>query len=260
MGIDFAGGTEIQIKFFIPVDVGDVREAFSEMELGNVSVQNFGKSEENEYLVRVGLLTEDMEVISSTVRENLNEQFGPEVLEVRRIESVGSKVGKDLRKKGVRSIFYALIGLLIYIAWRFEFKFALGAILALIHDVLITVGFFSLLDKEFNLPIIAAILTIVGYSLNDTIVIYDRIRENIRRVKKKTYEDVINISINQTLSRTLITSITTLIVVLSLFIYGGGIIHNFALALLIGVAVGTYSSIFVASPVIVLWKAGFKKE
>jgi preprotein translocase subunit SecF len=167
---------------------------------------------------------------------------------------VGPKVGKDLRRKGILAIVYALIGILIYITWRFEFIFAVGAIIALAHDVMITVGAFSIANKEFTLPIVAAILTIIGYSLNDTIVVFDRIRENRRKMRSEPFGRVINASINETLGRTLLTSLTTLIVVVILFIFGGGVIHDFAFALMVGVLVGTYSSIFVASPIILTWQ------
>jgi preprotein translocase subunit SecF len=166
---------------------------------------------------------------------------------------VGPQVGKDLRQKGLLSILYAMIGILIYISWRFELRFAIGAIIALLHDVMITLGAFSLSGREIDLPIIAAFLAIIGYSLNDTIIVYDRIRENYGKHQKKGFTAVVNSSINETLSRTILTSGTTMLVVLALFVFGGGVIHNFAFALLIGILVGTYSSIFVASPVLIFW-------
>lgn len=261
LGIDFAGGLEIQIKFFSHMEPESLRGKIGDMKLGDVSVQGFGEREENEYLIRVEKAGDETDELAGEIEGELIKVFGEETLEVRRVEMVGPKVGKDLRKRGVNAIFYALIGLLIYIAWRFELKFAPGAILALIHDIIITVGAFVIMNKEFNLATIAALLTIVGYSLNDTIVVYDRIRENIRRLgKKNSYETIINVSINQTISRTIITSLTTLIVVVSLFILGGGIIHDFAFALLVGVLVGTYSSIFIASPVLLFWKERFEKK
>jgi len=165
------------------------------------------------------------------------------------------KVGKDLREKGMLAMLYAVIGILIYVTWRFELRYAVGAVIALLHDVLITVGIFSLLGKEFTLPIIAALLTIIGYSLNDTIVVFDRIRENIKGIRKQPLKDIVNSSINQVMSRTVLTSFTTLLVVLALFIFGGAVIHDFAFALLIGVLIGTYSSIFIASPTILVWES-----
>ncbi len=194
-----------------------------------------------------------MKDLSAEVSSALEADFGEENVDIRRVEMVGPQVGKDLRKKGLLAIVYAMIGILIYITWRFEFRFAVGAIIALLHDVLITLGVFSVAGREIDLPIIAAFLAIIGYSLNDTIIVYDRIRENMGRHGKKGLEVVVNRSINETLSRTIMTSGTTLLVVLALFFLGGGVIHNFAFALLIGVLVGTYSSIFVASPVLVFW-------
>ena len=188
------------------------------------------------------------------IKEGLRKAFGEGSFEIRRVEMVGPKVGKDLRQKGIKAIIFALIGILIYVSWRFEFRFAVGAVVALAHDVMITLGVFSLLDKEISLPVLAAFLTIVGYSLNDTIVVYDRIRENMRKRGNEPFSRVINRSINETLSRTILTSLTTLIVVVVLFVLGGGVIHNFALALLVGIIVGTYSSIYVASPVVLYWQ------
>jgi preprotein translocase subunit SecF len=176
--------------------------------------------------------------------------YGKDSFEIRRVEVVGPKVGSDLTKKAILAIVFSWIGMLIYIAVRFEFRYAVGGILALVHDVLITVGVFSLLNKEFDLQIVAALLTIIGYSINDTIVIYDRIRENVRKNVRQSLRDTINLSVNQTLSRTILTSFTVLIVVLVLFFFGGAVIHDFSFALLIGVVVGSYSTIFIASPIV----------
>jgi preprotein translocase SecF subunit len=187
------------------------------------------------------------------ITNELKTRFPDRAIEIRRTESVGPKIGEELKNRTWAAIVISLFGILVYISWRFEFKFAIGAIIALIHDVLITVGIFSLLDKEISLVIVAALLTIVGYSLNDTIVVFDRIRENFGLRRRESYENMIDISINESLSRTIITSLTTLIVVLFLFFYGGEVIHDFAFALLVGIIVGTYSSIFVASPVLIEW-------
>ncbi|MBW2690493.1 MAG: protein translocase subunit SecF, partial [Deltaproteobacteria bacterium] len=187
------------------------------------------------------------------ISSSLTTVYGEGNVDIRRMEMVGPQVGKDLRQKGLLSIFYAMIGILIYISWRFELRFAIGAIIALVHDVLITLGAFSLTGREIDLPIIAAFLAIIGYSLNDTIIVYDRIRENYGKHQKKGFSVVVNRSINETLSRTILTSGTTLLVVLALFIFGGGVIHNFAFAMLVGILIGTYSSIFVASPVLIFW-------
>ncbi len=253
-GIDFAGGTLVQVKFSEPTQVETIKENLASIGLDRSLVQRFGEKGENEYLIRVEKSASDLEGLSGQIEGTLQEAYGKSGVEIRRTEMVGPKVGKDLRKKGILAIVYALIGILIYITWRFEFIFAVGAIIALAHDVMITVGAFSIANKEFTLPIVAAILTIIGYSLNDTIVVYDRIRENRRKMRREPFAKVINSSINETLSRTLLTSLTTLIVVVILFIFGGGVIHDFAFALLVGVLVGTYSSIFVASPIILTWQ------
>jgi len=254
-GIDFAGGILIQFKFHNDVKTAMLRESLMDLELGQVVVQQFGDPSENEFLVRVEKTKEtNLQTLQQKVEEALKDQFGADSMEVRRTELVGPKVGAELRQKGLLAVVYAIFGILIYITWRFEFRFALGAILALLHDTLIVVGVFSLTDREINLPIVAAILTIIGYSINDTIVVFDRVRENMRRIRRQNIEKVINASINETLSRTLLTSITTLLVVGALFLLGGPVIHNFAFALIIGIFVGTYSSIYIASPVVIYWE------
>ncbi len=197
------------------------------------------------------------------LRDAMEARFPDREIELRRTETVGPKIGAELKNRTWAAIVISLFGILVYISWRFEFKFAIGAILALVHDVIITLGIFSLFGKEISLVIVAAFLTIVGYSLNDTIVVYDRIRENFGLRRRESYEKMVNISINESLSRTVITSLTTLIVVLFLFFYGGEVIHDFAFALLVGISVGTYSSIFVASPILIEWQnrlVGLKKK
>ena len=253
-GIDFAGGILLQFKFHEQVTTSDLRGALRKLELGQVVVQDFGRQEDREFLVRLEKKETDLQALQQTVEEALKNQFGAQSLELRRTELVGPKVGEELRKKGLYAVLYAIVGILIYITWRFEFRFAVGATLALLHDALITIGVFSVLNKEIDLPIVAAVLTIIGYSINDTIVVFDRIRENMRRIRRQNIERVINESINETLSRTLLTSMTTLIVVVALFLLGGPVIHNFAFALIVGIVVGTYSSIYIASPVIVYWE------
>ncbi|MFQ5842150.1 MAG: protein translocase subunit SecF [Thermodesulfobacteriota bacterium] len=253
-GIDFAGGTLVQVKFSKPTQVKTIKGNLASIGLDRSVVQRFGEKKDNEYLIRVERSASDLETLSLQIEGTLQEAYGKGGVEIRRTEMVGPKVGKDLKRKGILAIIYALIGILIYITWRFEFIFALGAIIALVHDVAITVGAFSIANKEFSLPIVAAILTIIGYSLNDTIVVYDRIRENRRKMRREDLARVMNSSINETMSRTLLTSLTTLIVVVILFIFGGGVIHNFAFALIVGVLVGTYSSVFVASPIILTWQ------
>ena len=254
-GIDFAGGTLVQVKFRGPTRVESIKNQLAPIGLDRSLIQRFGEKMENEYLIRVERSVSDLGTLSLEIEEALQRAYGKDGIEIRRTEMVGAKVGKALRSKGIQAIIYALIGILIYITWRFEsFIFALGAIVALAHYVMITVGAFSIANKEFTLPIVAAILTIIGYSLNDTIVVYDRIRENRRKMRREPFGRVVNSSINETLGRTLLTSLTTLIVVVILFIFGGGVIHDFAFALIVGVLVGTYSSIFVASPIILTWQ------
>ena len=254
-GIDFAGGTLVQVKFSEPTQVETIKENLASIGLDRSLVQRFGERGENEYLIRVEKSVSDLEGLSGQIEGALQEAYGKYGVEIRRTEMVGPKVGKDLRKKGILAIVYALVGILIYISWRFKsFIYAVGAIVALAHDVMITVGVFSIANKEFTLPIVAAILTIIGYSLNDTIVVYDRIRENRRKMRREPFAKVMNSSINETLGRTLLTSLTTLIVVVILLIFGGGVIHDFAFALMIGILAGTYSSIFVASPIILTWQ------
>jgi preprotein translocase subunit SecF len=250
-GIDFDGGTLVQLKFKTPPAIEDLRDGLKSIGLGDSTIQEFGSK--NHILIRVEKSEEKLEEIGTKVKNGLIGKFQADDILVERVEMVGPKVGKDLREKAILSIIYAIIGIVIYISWRFELQYAIAAIIALIHDVLVTMGAFSLADKEFTLVIVAAFLTIIGYSLNDTIVVFDRIRENMRRKGKATLTDVINMSINQTLSRTILTSGTTLLVVVALFFRGGEIIHDFSFALIVGVAVGTYSSIFIASVFLVYW-------
>ncbi len=252
-GIDFAGGTLVQLKFESPPAIESIRSGLKEIGLADSTIQEFGSADT--ILIRVERSEGKLEEMGALIKESLEQTKGFAGITVERVEMVGPKVGKDLRQKALLSIVYAIIGIVIYISWRFEFQYAIAAIIALIHDVLITMGAFSVLDKEFTLVLVAAFLTIIGYSLNDTIVIFDRIRENTRRRSKEPLSDIINTSINQTLSRTLLTSGTTLLVVAALFFLGGEIIHDFSFALLIGVVVGTYSSIFIASVFLVYWES-----
>ena len=254
LGIDFAGGTQVQIKFSQEATAEGIRDSLQTIGLGNSVIQRFGYHTNNEFLIKTEKSSSALEGLSNKIAEALGTSYGKENFEIRMVEVVGPKVGKDLRQKGLLAMLYAEIGILIYVTWRFELRYAIGAIVALIHDVVITVGVFSLLGKEFTLPIIAALLTIIGYSLNDTIVVYDRIRENIKAVRKQPLKELVNSSINQVLSRTVLTSATTLLVVLALFFLGGAVIHDFAFALLVGIIVGTYSSIFVASPTVLVWE------
>jgi preprotein translocase subunit SecF len=255
-GIDFAGGSFVQVKFNQTITADEVREALDDLGLNTITIQRIGSQEDNEVLIRLSEMVEKEvdKTPSVIVIKKLREVFGVGNFEIRRTESVGPTIGEELKRSAMGAITGAIIMILLYITFRFEFKFAVGAIAALIHDVLFTVGIFSITDREFSLPVIAALLTIVGYSLNDTIVVYDRIRENLRLMHREKFVDIINASINQTLSRTLLTSVTTLVVVLCLYYLGGEVINDFAFALLIGIVVGTYSSIFVASPVLIWWR------
>jgi len=250
-GIDFAGGTLIQLQFKNPPDIEVIRDGLKTIGLEESTIQEFGSK--RDILIRVQRSEEKLEAVGSMVRKSLMGKFNVDEISVERVEMVGPKVGRDLREKALLSILYAIIGIVIYISWRFELQYAIAAIIALIHDVLVTMGAFSIFDKEFTLVIVAAFLTIIGYSLNDTIVVFDRIRENLRRKGKSSIADMINTSINQTLSRTLLTSGTTLLVVIALFFFGGEIIHDFSFALLVGIFIGTYSSIFIASVFLVYW-------
>lgn len=251
-GVDFTGGTLVQLKFSAPVEIKDVRAGLKEMGLGDSDIQRFGV--ENEIIVRMGASTGELQDFGEKIAAQLREKLPGQTIEVRRTELVGPKAGKDLRQKGILAIVVGWAAMLIYITWRFEFKFAVGAIVALVHDVTITIGVFSLLDKEITLTIIAALLSIIGYSVNDTIVVFDRVRENIKARRKGTLAEVLNLSINETLSRTLLTSFTVLIAVVVLTIFGGGVIRDFAFALVIGVIVGTYSSIYIAGALVSVWQ------
>ena len=247
-GVDFKGGTLIEIRTEnAKIDISEIRQSLLKMELGDVTVKKFGKK--NDYLVKIEMTnTNDMNFIKS-INNQLSSDLGS-VVNFRRVENVGPKVSKELLKAGLLAITLSLAAMLIYIWIRFEWQFSLGAIIALIHDVIITVGIFSFLSYEVNLSIVAAVLTIVGYSMNDTVVIFDRIRENLKKYSKISISGISNTSTNETLSRTLITSATTLLALFSIYIFGGAILKGFSFAMIIGVIVGTYSSIFVATPVL----------
>ena len=246
LSIDFTGGTVAQIKFEKPVELGQLRNTLSDYGFKGAEIVEFGSPDEI-------LIKTQFTGSSSEISEKLTLALGKTFI-LRRVESVGPKIGKELQSDALKAIGLALLLILIYITFRFDRYYALGSVMALIHDVLITLGVFSLLDYEINLSIIAAFLTIVGYSLNDTIVVFDRIRENIPKFMKKTLNDVVNISLNETLNRTVITSLTTMMVVVILFIWGGKVINLFAFALIVGIFIGTYSSLFVASPVMVYFE------
>ncbi len=245
VGIDFTGGSVIEVGYRQSVELQPIRNALEISGFSDAIVQHFGSAKE--VLIRlVPKVDQDKAELSSQIIAVLNEASESRI-DVRRVDFVGPQVGEELTEDGGLAVLYALIAILIYVSLRFEFRFSLGAVAALIHDVVITLGIFSVLQLDFDLSVLAAILAVIGYSLNDTIVVFDRVRENFRKIRKKTALEVTNISITQTLSRTLMTSFPTLLVLLSLFFLGGEAIHSFALALIIGVVVGTYSSVYVAT-------------
>jgi len=258
LGLDFTGGTSIQVRFVDKVEIGQVRAALRLVGLEDSMIQAVG-TEGNEYEIRVSLKKGKSSEVVSKVKKALKEKFGDK-FEIRKIDYIGAVVGEELRKASVYSIVAVLIAILLYVGYRFEPIFAIGAVIPLFHDAIITLGIFSLLGQEVNLAVIAAILTVLGYSLNDTIIIFDRIRENIRLRGKKNLLQLVNQSINENLSRTIITSGTTLFSVLALYLFGGESLKGFALALLIGIVFGTYSSIYVASPLIVDLERFFRKK
>ena len=248
LGVDFKGGTLIELRTENTIiNIGEIRQSFLKMDLGDVTVKKFGK--ENDYLVKIEITKSNDENFIKTINDKLSADLGSDV-NFRRVENVGPKVSNELLRAGLLAISLSLAAMLFYIWIRFEWQFSLAAIIALIHDVVITVGIFSFLSYEINLSIVAAVLTIVGYSMNDTVVIFDRIRENLKKYSKISIADISDMSTNQTLSRTLITSVTTLLALLSIYIFGGAILKGFSFAMIIGVIIGTYSSIFVATPIL----------
>lgn len=254
MGIDFAGGTSVQIKFHQATTIDKIRSSLKAINLENSIIQQVGVQGENEYLLRTELSTSDLKGIQDQIADSIAAVYGKNSFDMRKIEMVGPKAGKDLRQKGLLAICLAFLGMLLYITWRYEFRYALGGILALVHDVIVSVAIFTLFQREFTLTVIAALLTIIGFSINDTVVVFDRIRENVRKSPKQNLGEVINASINQTLSRTILTSLTVFIVVVALYFFGGTVINDFAFVMIIGVIFGTYSSIFIASPLVLVWE------
>ena len=250
LGIDFAGGSLLQIRFDKSVSTTEVRNVLSEFNLSQSTIQNLS---ENEFVIRTEKIdSEQRNEILTAFKENLTD------LEVLRVETVGPVIGEGLKKSAFYALLFAFIGIILYITVRFEFKFSVVSILALLHDCLIVLGVFSLLQKEITISIIAAVMTIVGYSINNTIVILDRLRENMKFKTREPFENLINMSINQSLSRTINTALTTIIPILTLYFFGGNILSDFALALFIGMVAGTYSSIFIASPLLLEWNKIFK--
>ena len=253
-GIDFKGGTLIELRAS-NTGASEIRTVLNNMDLGDVNVKNFGK--DGDYLIKVEQKENDGNKIIPQIKENLSENLKTEI-NFRRVENVGPKVSSELLQSGIIAISLSLAAMLFYIWIRFEWQFSIGSIIALFHDVVITLGIFSVLSLEINLSIIAAVLTIVGYSMNDTVVIYDRIRENLNKFNRLNIKEIADLSINDTLARTIITSVTTLLALLSIFILGGEILKGFSFAMILGVVIGTYSSIFVASPMLKFFKVTYK--
>ncbi len=254
-GIDFKGGTLIELRTETSVDAASIRNSLNSMSLGDVNVKNFGK--DGDFLIKVEQKNNNNSNLIPSIKKNLANNLNADI-DFRRVENVGPKVSSELLESSVIAISLALAAMLFYIWVRFEWQFSVGSIIALFHDVIITLGIFSALSLEINLSIIAAVLTIVGYSMNDTVVIYDRIRENLLKYTKISISDVSNLSINETFSRTIITSVTTLLALFSIYLLGGEILKGFSFAMILGVIIGTYSSIFVASPILKFFKVSYK--
>jgi len=245
-GTDFTGGTSIEVKFNATTSPGQIRAAITDAGFGDAEIKHVGELGANTYFIRIGQKGEGVQT-SDLVQKELGKTYGEKGFEILTVTQIGPKIGGELRRAALYSVVVALIALLIYISWRFEFKFAIGAVISLFHDVIITLGIFTLFGMEFSLTVLAAFLTIVGYSINDTIVVYDRIRENLKIIRRENLTNIMNISVNQTLSRTLLTGVSTLVVLIVLFFFGGEVIHGFSFALFVGTVFGTYSSVYVAS-------------
>ena len=259
LGVDFAGWTLVQLKFQQRVTIPEIRSALGQLATGDTVIQDFGQEGSNEFLVRMEKTSVEIGALSEQIRTSLSQRFGERGFEIRRIESVGPKVGEELRQKGTWAVVAATVMMGVYIWIRFDLRFGLGAVVALIHDVLVTIGALLLGRYEFDLTIVAALLTVVGFSVNDTVIVCDRVRENMRKIRRENLESVINTSINETLSRTIITTGTAILVLLALFVLGGGVIRPFAFALLVGFFSGVYSTIFIASPVVLFWEKRWRK-
>jgi preprotein translocase subunit SecF len=250
-GIDFAGGTLVQIKFHKATSADDIRKVLTQIGIDDSVIQPFGA---DEVIIRTAKSSTEIKGLSGKIENSLNAAYGKDAFQVQRVEVVGPKVGKDLTQKAILAVIFSWVGMLIYMAFRFEFRHAVGGIVGVVHDVIVTIGIFSIFNIEFTLTIVAALLTIIGYSIHDTIVVFDRVRENVRKNTKKDLPTIMNESINQTLSRTILTSFTVVLVAAVLFFFGGAVIHDFAFALLVGVIFGTYSSVFIAAPVVLAWE------
>lgn len=261
-GIDFAGGSVIQVQFKNPTTADDIRKALKPMGMQDERIQSVGAVSDNDFLIRTSQTEDTNKGFGGKFSSELEKSFGKGNFEIRRIEMVGGAVSKDIKTKGFLSLIWAAIGILIYVWWRFEFKFSVGAIVATLHDVIIVLGMFSILRREMDLTVVAALLTLIGYSLNDTVVVFDRIRENIKKQQSPNYDlaHVMSMSISQTLSRTILTALTVFLVVIALFFLGGEVMHGFAMVMLIGVIIGCYSSIFVASPIVLFMSKSGKSS
>jgi preprotein translocase subunit SecF len=251
-GVDFAGGIAIQIKFSKPTAISEVRSALEATGMKDAVVQEFGGA--NEFLIRVEKSSQDLEALSKSMQSSLQERFKDKSVEIRRTEVVGPKVGRELKEKALWAVGLSFLAILIYVAFRFhQFSYGMGGIVALFHDIVVTYGAISIFGLEYSLSLLAVILTIIGFSINDTIVIFDRVRENIKKMRKEEIETIFNTSINETLGRTILTTGTVMMVVLILFFFGGPVIHDFATAMIVGLVTGTYSTIYIASPVVLFW-------
>jgi preprotein translocase subunit SecF len=253
-GVDFSGGTVVHVRFTTPPAVGDVRTALASIEFGDVTIQEFGAA--GEFLIRLPLASVENTQASKQIADALGQTFGQGQMEVLRVEAVGPRVGSDLRRKAILAVAASTLMMGVYLWIRFQLRFGVGAAVALMHDVVITLGALALFNYEVDLTIVAALLTVVGFSVNDTVIVSDRIRENMRKNRRSGLADIINNSINETLSRTVLTTGTAVLVIIALFALGGSVIHGFAFTLLVGFLVGTYSSIFIASPIVLAMERG----
>jgi preprotein translocase subunit SecF len=253
-GIDFVGGINIDAKTNNKLDLAQIRKVLNELEIGEVMIQTYGQN--NEFSIRVGNTNRNMEANIELIKSTLNKDIDKDIF-YKQIDYVGPQVGKQLIEDGIKAVFFSFLAIMVYVGIRFEWQFGFGVLIALIHDVILSLGFMSITNLDFNLSTIAAILTIIGYSVNDSVVIFDRIRENFKKYKSKTYSEIINISINETLSRTILTVVTTLIACGALMIFGGEAIFSFSVLVFFGIIAGTYSSIFISAPILTLFT--FKK-
>jgi len=262
-GVDFAGGTMVQVRFTHKPPIKDIRAALTPLSLGDATIQDFGAggtTGTSDFLIRLPLAATEMEDVSNKITTALQDKFGKDGVELQRVETVGPRVGKELRIRAILAVALATLMMGAYIWFRFELRFGVGAAIALMHDVLITVGALSICNYEIDLTIVAALLTVVGFSVNDTVIVSDRIRENMRKNRRDPLAKIINSSINETLSRTILTTGTALLVLVALFLLGGNVINGFAFALLVGFTIGTYSSIYVASPIVLYFERGARRR